>query len=78
MGKKKIYYDFQKRASEEEITASITAVMERVGIDPALIYATRKTGMMVTEMNLHRWSKRDLKKWDNAIKEYYMIRHAIN
>ena len=46
--------------------------MKEAGLDPAIIYAFEKTGLMVTEANEHLISDVDLKKWDEAIAEYEM------
>ncbi len=46
--------------------------MKQAGIDPAIIYAFEKTGLMVTEANEHLISDVDLKEWDEAITEYKM------
>jgi len=46
--------------------------MKEAGIDPAIIYAFEKTGLMVTEANEHLISDVDLKEWDEAITEYEM------
>ena len=46
--------------------------MKEAGIDPAIIYAFEKTGLMVTEANEHLISDVDLEKWDEAITEYEM------
>lgn len=44
--------------------------MKKAGLDPALIYAFEKTGMLVTEVNQHLISESDLDKWEAAIDEY--------
>ena len=46
--------------------------MEQAGLDPAIIYAFEKTGLLVTEANEHLISDVDLKKWDGAVTEYEM------
>lgn len=43
------------------------------GVDPALMYATNKTGLIVTEMNQHLLSDEDLAEWKDAIEEYYEL-----
>lgn len=44
--------------------------MKAAGIDPALIYAYKKTGMIPTEDNLNLWSKAEMDMWEAAIDEY--------
>jgi hypothetical protein len=56
--------------SEDEITAMIVKRMEDAGWDPAFIYAFRKTGLLVSEGSMRRFSKTDLKKWKDAVAEY--------
>ncbi len=46
--------------------------MKQAGLDPAIIYAFEKTGLMVTEANEHLISDVDLEEWDEAITEYKM------
>jgi hypothetical protein len=51
------------------IAMSETA-MRRAGIDPSVIYASRKTGLIVTERNQHLLSADDWEDWIEAIFEY--------
>ena len=53
--------------------------MRRAGIDASLIYASRKTGLMVTERNQHLLSDDDRADWIEAIFEYEgeAIRHHL-
>jgi hypothetical protein len=53
--------------------------MRRAGIDPSLIYASRKTGLIVTERNQHQLSDDDRADWIEAIFEYEgeAIRHHL-
>lgn len=44
--------------------------MRRAGIDPSVIYASRKTGLIVTEWNHHLVSPDDQADWIEAIFEY--------
>jgi hypothetical protein len=44
--------------------------MKQAGIDPAVIYAFEKTGLMVTEANEHLISNGDRKSWEDAVREY--------
>ncbi|MDA1055708.1 MAG: hypothetical protein O3C40_35380 [Planctomycetota bacterium] len=45
-------------------------LMEKVGIDPAIIYATEKTGRLVTEENEDFLTDMELDEWSAAIEEY--------
>jgi hypothetical protein len=53
--------------------------MRRAGIDPSVIYASRKTGLIVTELNQHLLSADDWEDWIEAIFEYEgeAIRHHL-
>ena len=63
----KIFFDMPPAEHMEHMTVE---AMKNAGIDPALIYAYEKTGLMVTEDNQHLVSEADLDEWDEAIAEY--------
>jgi hypothetical protein len=44
--------------------------MKQAGLDPAIIYAFEKTGLLVTEANEHLISDKDRAEWDAAVLEY--------
>jgi hypothetical protein len=44
--------------------------MKAAGLDPALIHAFEKTGLLVTEQNHRLIPENDLAEWDAAIEEY--------
>jgi hypothetical protein len=44
--------------------------MKKAGVEPALIYAYEKTGLMVNAMNEGLMSDSDVAKWEVAIDEY--------
>ena len=48
----------------------IQDAMVKAGIEPAKIYAFRKTGMLLSEDNLDKWTRSDLKKWADAVEEF--------
>ncbi len=50
--------------------AVMTAAMEDVGIDPALIYAWQHTGMLVTEANRGLFEPEDIAEWDEAVRRF--------
>ena len=56
--------------SEQDLTNQMAAVMEAAGFDAAFIYAFRKTGLIVTEMNEALLPDRDLHEWSDAVREY--------
>ena len=55
---------------QERINAQLTQAMASAGLDPCLIYAFRRTGLIVTEDNLGLLSQEDLAEWNAAIEEY--------
>ena len=54
----------------EEGEAGIIEGMVAVGIDPAIIYVYRKTGLMVSEENRELIPEEDLDEWAAALAEY--------
>lgn len=45
--------------------------MPQTGLDPAVIYAFKRTDRMVTDGNKHLLSKKELRRWNDAIDEYH-------
>lgn len=54
----------------EHVEHDIVQAMKHAGLDPAMIYAFEKTGLVVTEENEHLLSEKDLAEWEAAIAEY--------
>ena len=44
--------------------------MKHVGVDPAIIHAFEKTGLIVTDLNQHLLKGADLEDWNAAIDEF--------
>jgi ribose 5-phosphate isomerase len=44
-----------------------------LGMDPALVYAMRKTGRMVTEQNMQYLDPEELREWEDAVEEYHSL-----
>lgn len=59
----------------DEISQKVNQVMGEVGIDPALIYATQKTGRIASpsEWAYDAMSPEEKAEWHAAIEEYEMI-----
>jgi integrase len=55
---------------EDLIRTDITKAMASAGIDPALIYAFHRTGLIISEENVHLMSPEDLAEWQAALDEY--------
>ncbi|MGC2660219.1 MAG: hypothetical protein WA324_19850 [Bryobacteraceae bacterium] len=64
--------DTPQRVSEQLVDAEITRAMAVAGIDPSIIYAYRKTGLLVSESNWARLSQKDRDHWNQAIDEYHL------
>jgi len=56
------HYDGVERVIQDELV--------KLGASPERIYAFEKTGILVTEENEHQIPPEELKKWDEAIKEF--------
>ena len=54
----------------EHMEHQMIEAMKEAGIDPAIIYATEKTGRIVSEENMHLLSDAELDEWNVAIEEY--------
>ena len=57
--------------SDEEYERAVVAAMPQAGLDPAVIYAFKRTDRMVTDGNKHLLSKKELRQWNDAIEEYH-------
>lgn len=53
-----------------DVTDQIAEELARAGAPASLIYAFRKTGFILSELNEHLFSASDLKEWNDAIEEY--------
>lgn len=60
-----------KMSAGDILTSEVVNAMEKAGTPPQIIYAYRKTGLIVTESNRHLLGKADLAEWNAAIDEYY-------
>ena len=56
--------------SEEEATQMLVESAKAAGIPPRLIYAMKKTGLIVGEGNQHLFSEEQRRAWDDAVEEY--------
>jgi hypothetical protein len=56
--------------SEEIIHRELISAAVKAGIDPGIIYAMNKTGMILVGGKEDHWSEFDLAEWDAAIEEY--------
>lgn len=56
--------------SEQDLERETVAAMTAAGIDPAIIYAYKKTGYLQSESHLHRYTGSAIAEWDEAISEF--------
>ena len=56
--------------SDDEYDAAVTKAMEQAGVAPAVIYAFRKTGRIITEANAKFVPAAAVEAWQHAIDEY--------
>ena len=61
---------FPNMPHPEHAEHQMIEIMKKAGIDPAIIYATEKTGRLVTEENQHLLSDQELDEWNSAMEEY--------
>lgn len=54
----------------DDIQRQLSEAAAKVGIAPEIVYAMRKTGLIITENNFHLIRKEDLREWYAAIDEY--------
>lgn len=60
-----------------QITAEIAAAGDRAALPAAYVYAIEKTGLIVTEANMHLLSEADLDQWQAAVEEGEEIHGAV-
>ncbi len=63
----KLFFDMP---SVEHAEHFIAEAMRKAGVDPAIIFAFEKTGLLVTEANEHLISDVDRAEWEAAVLEY--------
>ncbi len=63
--------------SQEEIETQMDEALAEAGIQPELIYAYKKTGRMVTELNVQYLTDEELQEWEDAINEYYELEQSM-
>ena len=62
--------DTPQEIDPEKVTKLMTEAMAAAGLDPALIYAYRQTGLLVTEQAYDSLPAEVREEWDAAIAEY--------
>lgn len=62
------------RNLSDESTDEIWSLLQAAGdsgVDPAIVYAMKKTGRIVTETNVHFLTGAELQEWNDAVDEYH-------
>jgi hypothetical protein len=67
---------FRTEAKINKVLDRMCDVMLNAGIDPAKVYATRKTGLLPTTDNLKNLPPGGLEEWQDAITEYWSTRRS--
>ena len=68
--------DDRKELEKEIIEVTIKAMVE-ANINPVLIYAFKKTGMLMGKDNIHLFSDEDIEEWNQAVEEYEAISESV-
>ena len=63
----KLFFDMPPLEHAEHF---MVQAMKKAGLNPAIVYAFEKTGLLVTEENQNLLSKKDIAEWEAAIWEY--------
>jgi integrase len=61
---------FMTEEKVQNITDMIANTMTAAGMDPAMVYAFRKTGFIATRENWHLFSGPEKKEWQEAVHEW--------
>jgi hypothetical protein len=75
MGPDDLLFPEFAETGEQGVIDMVAGIMERAELDPELIYAFRRTGILPTEDNLDEFSERELDEWEAAVEEYRRIRN---
>ena len=66
--------DTPQLINPEIVEWEIAEAMRAVGIDPDIIYATQKTGLITTEATWPRMPPAERREWNDAIAEYERVK----
>lgn len=65
--------DVPRMIDREVLDEKFLKVLRAANLPPALVHAAMRTGMFVTDGNLHLWSEEDLDEWQAAVDEYHEL-----
>jgi len=67
--------EFLSVERQDSVWRALVQVAAESGIDPAVVYAMKKTGRIVSKRNMRYLTDVDLQEWNDAIDEYeHMIK----
>jgi hypothetical protein len=61
-----------------ELIKIISQCMEEIKVDPAIIYAFKRTGMMVVIENVQCFSPVELEEWHDSIDDYLELNEILS
>jgi len=70
-------FDTPTAYTDEKMTAMMVAAMEEAGTPEHLIFAYRKTGMIMAPENAELWTDAEIEEWDAAMEEYESLHGPI-
>jgi hypothetical protein len=62
--------------SAVKMEADVIEAMRKAGTPPQIVYAYKKTGLLLMEEMREHWPKDRVKEWEDAIEEYFAIEDA--
>jgi len=70
-------FDTPTPYTDEKMTNMMVEAMEAAGIPDHLIFAYRKTGMIMGAENAGLWTEKEINEWNAAIAEYEALHGPI-
>ena len=64
---------FMSSSQIDDLTRGMLEIMASVGTPPHLMYATKKTGRIVTQDNWHLLDEEEQQEWKGAVEEYCQL-----
>jgi hypothetical protein len=60
----------EKNPHYRKFVEETAALLKKVDVNPAVIYAFKKTGMIIDNFNMHYYSSAEILEWNKAIEDY--------
>jgi hypothetical protein len=64
--------------TRQRVIKGMAEAMRKAGIDGAYIYAYIKTGLLVTQENMHLMKPEELEEFDETVKEYERLKGIVD